>query len=1711
MASTLFEEDVVRRIHRGALQLGLVVRNFDGFNSLDDSEDEEEMLKKGYVRVAWYPRGREEVVGEGKVNLYDRSLMPGDAVRRNMGDSQRGIVRAVSVSCHLQVVRTKQMVYDVSSQDLEHIMKYTPSRHVVMGSWVGVVRNLYVQLIVCLKNGARCALSDDSACRLTDVHDYTDEDSAFSCDGFFPGQVLRGPATTFKNATWLSGQQPILSSKASFTVTVEEVKVTELEVHWQTRGLWKDPESDCTDQYDLQPPPRKVTEEMLLRVKPLSYFIAASTQIGDKVMYKIRPGDLDYPRPVTRGNINSFVQPLKTEGIPEVNLGKMGDLKKLDVSSERDSGVCEPRSHQEQGHGDAKEGHDKTEETSGSRKTDEACGGSMDSSRSATDNSRAGEISTETSIGADSGTRSETKELGSVTNEGECCDKTEETSSVAMQASRKTEEALIGSMDSSSGAIKTTKEISTETNIGSETKGGASCTNEAISSTQDTSNAVNKAPDDTAMASGGAGGAGSGAVLGSNSEAVDSPRKENIADLLMYVDEFLDSLGKLQAIKGQLSENMKELSGAACANITESAEQKALSCLLGLSQLSEYHERIANSDGIDGQDYQTEQKINEGLQELLARAEQPQGYLSQDASRLQDLKTLMENSSTESTKDIITQVRHLLKLTDAHLLASSSKEVGDAEVEKLGAAVGKSTSSKNLRRIRGMMLKSRNKRKCEDEKDGSRSSDGEEVWEEDSSEGSSEDSDAGSQTDSNASSKGEGSRRHKVVSSLLHRHTKKQHMRMAPKRRPPPRPLEVGERVCVEVTHTWTLADVMWQDGTLERGVVSADLVPVHQLDELEFFPGDFVTKNNESLENVYGLVCKTDHKERTCLIQWIMRPNQQCNVPTPVNTEEVSVYELTPHPDFTFNVGDIIVRIADSQRGIATMKKAKSDVKLNSPSALGANGTHIGGLQVDQERIDCTQTGDSSTHIGYNMSQMSQENSHIGDCAHTGNAAADTQKGTTQIATVAIAGQPGVLSDSCTPDAVNCQDTPRDAALAVEHITDVEHLKENPSIETIKKSSPVDAATTTSLHSCLNDSLTPSTSTPKTDSLVTLHPESQSPVTDKELGQVETQEEVTPDQDTPSVDQMNLTNLKKDLATQAGSCPALECKSADFESTRGDQGEGVPCAGQVRWINTSGEIHVAWVDGSECAVLPQDLYKLEEDSDSDWSDNDHDDAHWKDEDQSQGSSDSSTSSWETASDASGAADEVNIASSPNDRQDLIMASNMAGDAVPLEPQGDDSLSKITVDIEETRTALHRIRDQLASFTNSIPENLMEVPQDANHIHGGSSPGHIEHSRDGYHSVDTTETDNLEKFNLENGFQSEASQLEPEAEKEVASSPQQIPAPSPVVEEHTSQETVASSEKEDDPGVTEPKEECILDNQDATPKTSEEGTAQAASAQACDNFFLMEEVTENHQFNSASIVFQPEDPKQFSLTMRREMRLLQTSLPQGIRVKGFADRMDLFSVLFEGPSNTPYENGLFYFDARLPKDYPKSPPVMHFHAYCSGRLNPNLYNDGKVCISLLGTWTGKGSEIWTSKSNLLQVLVSIQGLILVSEPYYNEAGYEKHRDSVPGTENSRLYNETAILKMVQSMTLMLTNPPEVFHEETVSFCRKYGHRMIRRVEHWLSLGDRSPGSRAPGKGDQEDFTAPAFPLLPLSRGFVLSTRQALRGYRAALGVAGIPE
>ncbi|MDB4430467.1 ubiquitin-conjugating enzyme E2, partial [bacterium] len=82
------------------------------------------------------------------------------------------------------------------------------------------------------------------------------------------------------------------------------------------------------------------------------------------------------------------------------------------------------------------------------------------------------------------------------------------------------------------------------------------------------------------------------------------------------------------------------------------------------------------------------------------------------------------------------------------------------------------------------------------------------------------------------------------------------------------------------------------------------------------------------------------------------------------------------------------------------------------------------------------------------------------------------------------------------------------------------------------------------------------------------------------------------------------------------------------------------------------------------------------------------------------------------------------------------------------------------------------------------------------------------------------------------------------------------------------------------------------------------------------------------------------------------------------------------------PGPTPYSGGVFAFDIYIPNDYPHTNPKVQLLITGGGRVRfgPNLYADGKVCLSLLGTWSGPK---WNSKhSSLYQVLISIQGLIL---------------------------------------------------------------------------------------------------------------------------------
>ncbi|TVU17632.1 hypothetical protein EJB05_33680, partial [Eragrostis curvula] len=144
--------------------------------------------------------------------------------------------------------------------------------------------------------------------------------------------------------------------------------------------------------------------------------------------------------------------------------------------------------------------------------------------------------------------------------------------------------------------------------------------------------------------------------------------------------------------------------------------------------------------------------------------------------------------------------------------------------------------------------------------------------------------------------------------------------------------------------------------------------------------------------------------------------------------------------------------------------------------------------------------------------------------------------------------------------------------------------------------------------------------------------------------------------------------------------------------------------------------------------------------------------------------------------------------------------------------------------------------------------------------------------------------------------------------------------------------------------------------------------------------------------------------------VQKEWKVLENNLPDTIYVRAFEDRMDLLRAAMVGAAGTPYQDGLFFFDLQLPpSSYPAEPPLVYYRSF-GLRVNPNLYPSGKVCLSLLGTFGGEdAAELWSpAKSTVLQVVVSIQALVLTAPPYYNEPG-----NKGMGTHNVLPYAENA--------------------------------------------------------------------------------------------------
>ncbi|MQM16715.1 hypothetical protein Taro_049674 [Colocasia esculenta] len=113
--------------------------------------------------------------------------------------------------------------------------------------------------------------------------------------------------------------------------------------------------------------------------------------------------------------------------------------------------------------------------------------------------------------------------------------------------------------------------------------------------------------------------------------------------------------------------------------------------------------------------------------------------------------------------------------------------------------------------------------------------------------------------------------------------------------------------------------------------------------------------------------------------------------------------------------------------------------------------------------------------------------------------------------------------------------------------------------------------------------------------------------------------------------------------------------------------------------------------------------------------------------------------------------------------------------------------------------------------------------------------------------------------------------------------------------------------------------------------------------------------------------------------LAKELKNLDDSPPEGIKVIVNDDDFSTIFADIEGPAGTPYENGIFRMKLLLSHDFPHSPPKGYF---LTKIFHPNIATNGEICVNTL-------KKDWNPSLGLRHVLIVIRCLLI--EPFPESA------------------------------------------------------------------------------------------------------------------------
>lgn len=164
-------------------------------------------------------------------------------------------------------------------------------------------------------------------------------------------------------------------------------------------------------------------------------------------------------------------------------------------------------------------------------------------------------------------------------------------------------------------------------------------------------------------------------------------------------------------------------------------------------------------------------------------------------------------------------------------------------------------------------------------------------------------------------------------------------------------------------------------------------------------------------------------------------------------------------------------------------------------------------------------------------------------------------------------------------------------------------------------------------------------------------------------------------------------------------------------------------------------------------------------------------------------------------------------------------------------------------------------------------------------------------------------------------------------------------------------------------------------------------------------------------------------------------------------------------------------------------------------------FNPNLYDTGFVCLSVIGTWSASS---WVpNETTIIHVLRVLQACVLVEEPFCNEPSYQGHKGSSMSLNyNRKMHEKTvklAMLDWLERKSYRLAHlgsygRPVLLGQRSKPEGRKDGiwdevvkrhfaankEQILDTIKQWIA--DRAPESKKKEKKKKvdmtEDFPAP---------------------------------